>query len=61
MIDLLLQRGANPDVSACPFPAILYPILASDVAGVLRVARKSSKDNKVIANCYMKIIEWIYM
>ena len=50
MIDLLLQRGANPDLSACPLPSIMYPILASDVTGVTRVARKSSKDNKVIVH-----------
>lgn len=49
MIDLLLQRGAHPDLSACPLPSIMYPILASDAAGVTRVARKSSKHNKVIA------------
>lgn len=48
VIDLLLHRGANPDMSACPFLAIMYPILASDVAGVLRIARKSSKNDKVI-------------
>lgn len=48
MIDLLLLRGADPDISACPLPAIVYPILASDVAGVMRVSRKSSTQNKVI-------------
>ena len=47
VIDLLLQRGADPDVSACPLPAIMYPILSSALPGVTRVARRSSRSNKV--------------
>ena len=47
VIDLLLQRGADPDVSACPLPAIMYPILSSALSGVTRVARRSSISNKV--------------
>ena len=59
MIDLLLLRGANPDVSACPLPAIMYAILASDVAGVMRVARKSSAHKKVNLLLYAIIILYV--
>ena len=49
VIDLLLQRGADPGLSACPLPAIMYPILSSALAGVTRVARRSSRSNEVIS------------
>lgn len=42
-IDILLQRGADPNISDIPLPSIVYAICAGDVRGVTRLLAKGAR------------------
>ena len=49
-IDVLLQRGADPNTSDIPLPPIVYAICAGDVNGVIRLLAKGARVHSTLTH-----------
>ena len=57
-IEVLLQRGADPNVSGCPLPPIVYAICAGDVKGVIRLLTKGARVHSTLPLEVSLFVNW---